>query len=167
MTTPFHIKTGQVLICNFDGYIAPEIEKTRPVVVISRSSTHNRKLCTIVPLSTTAPFPVEAWHIPVSNLQLPQWQSNAQVWAKCDLIYTVSFARLTSPYARENRQRAHQSVKIRPIDLDAIYVGVRAYLPQGPVAANPAPSPVALPPVQSVTAPPGIGLPTDPPTLNS
>ncbi|TAM88997.1 MAG: hypothetical protein EPN41_04700 [Candidimonas sp.] len=53
------LRTGEIVICNFDtGFRVPEMVKQRPVVVISKTSTHARGLCTVVPLSTTLPVPM-------------------------------------------------------------------------------------------------------------
>ena len=57
----FHPKPGTLLICDFDrGFKAPEMVKKRPVVVISpRRRKSTPQLCTVVPLSSSAPNPVE------------------------------------------------------------------------------------------------------------
>ncbi len=57
----FHPKPDTLLICDFDrGFKAPEMVKKRPVVVISpRRRKSTPQLCTVVPLSSSAPNPVE------------------------------------------------------------------------------------------------------------
>lgn len=133
-----YLKTGEVVICNFDtGFVVPEMVKSRPVVVISKSSTHGRGLCTVVPLSTTDPTKIEAWHVLLPNpllRVLPREHTFAQadvVWAKCDMLTTVAFSRITRPYDRRNGQRAYAPVKLGHDDLDAVFAGVRSYLPSG------------------------------------
>jgi len=126
----YNIKTGNVLICDFDrGFIPPEMVKVRPVVVISRASTHYRRLCTIVPLSTTPPNPIEAWHVPLVQHPLPYWSNDNQAWVKCDMIYTVSFDRLDRPHRKRGGKRIYLTEKVSVEDLAAIFNGVRAYLP--------------------------------------
>lgn len=49
-------KQSHVLKCDFKGFVAPEMIKVRPVVIISPSSRHGVRLCTVVPLSTTPPM---------------------------------------------------------------------------------------------------------------
>lgn len=50
----YHPKQGDVLLCDFTrGFVAPEMLKIRKVVVISPTATHSRKLCTVVPISST------------------------------------------------------------------------------------------------------------------
>jgi uncharacterized protein YifN (PemK superfamily) len=89
----FHPKAGAVLVCDFRGYIEPEIVKTRPVVVVSPNHMRRPGLVTVIPLSTTAPRPVEAYHHLLHGNPVPGSDAEA-VWAKCDLIATVSVERL-------------------------------------------------------------------------
>lgn len=93
MTLLFRPKPGCVLYCDFKGYIAPEMIKTRPVVVISPAHIARHDLVTVVPLSTTAPSPVEKYHYKLTGNPIPG-SSEPEVWAKCDMVATVSFERL-------------------------------------------------------------------------
>jgi uncharacterized protein YifN (PemK superfamily) len=93
MAITFFPRAGSVLVCDFSGYIAPEIVKTRPVVVISPNEGRRIGLITVIPLSTTAPLPVQQYHYRLHGNPIPG--SNIEtVWAKCDLVATVSLARL-------------------------------------------------------------------------
>ncbi|MBY8956624.1 hypothetical protein FHG55_01505 [Pseudomonas jessenii] len=83
-------KEGSVLICDFRGFEVPEMVKIRPVVVI-RKHRSNSLLVTVVPLSTTAPDCVLEHHLELaSHLQ----GASSTCWAKCDMVATVSLARL-------------------------------------------------------------------------
>jgi uncharacterized protein YifN (PemK superfamily) len=93
MPITFRPKPGQVLYCDFTGYIAPEIIKTRPVVIISPAHLARPSLVTVVPLSTTAPSPVEGHHYKLTGNPIPG-STAGEVWAKCDLVATVCFDRL-------------------------------------------------------------------------
>lgn len=63
-----HLKTGEIVICNFDtGFVPPEMVKARPALVFSKSSTLWRGLCSVVPFSTTPPDRIEPWHVLVKN----------------------------------------------------------------------------------------------------
>ncbi len=92
MALKFQPKPRMVLICDFRGFETPEMVKRRPVVVLA-SNAANDRLVTIVPLSTTVPRPRLAWH---HALRERVWPLSAGriLWAKCDLLYTVSTARL-------------------------------------------------------------------------
>lgn len=130
LRTNLYIKTGHVLICDFErGFVPPEMVKIRPVVVISRSSTHDNGLCTIVPLSTTPPPNVKPWHIQLKQDPTPHLNSGKQVWAKCDMLYTVSHGRLNKPHSKVAGKREYLTLKVSADDLNAILSGVRAYLP--------------------------------------
>lgn len=79
-------------MCDFAGYVVPEMVKVRPVVVIARNRK-NRHLVTVVPLSTTAPNALEDHHHQLSSNPLPG-KGLITCWAKCDMLATVSLARL-------------------------------------------------------------------------
>lgn len=91
MPINFHPKAGMVLMCDFGDCVSPEINKVRPVVVISPNNMRRPGLCTVVPLSTTAPVPVENYHYKLLSNPLG---GEADNWAKCDLVTTVSTKRL-------------------------------------------------------------------------
>lgn len=90
MPLRYQPKEGSVLICDFRGYEVPEMIKARPVVVIRKHRT-NSMLVTVVPLSTTAPDCLLDHHF-----ELPSHLQGARLrcWAKCDMVATVSLARL-------------------------------------------------------------------------
>lgn len=96
MPIGFHPKPGQVLICDYNtGFIIPEMVKRRPVIVISPRLRRRNDLCTVVPLSTTAPQVIEQYHLEVTlRPALPAPWSTEVMWVKCDMIATVSFKRL-------------------------------------------------------------------------
>jgi uncharacterized protein YifN (PemK superfamily) len=79
-------------MCDFHGYIRPEIIKIRPVIVLQRHPI-NSKLVTVVPLSTTAPQKIQRFQHQLLVNPLPDKQ-HITCWAKCDLTATVSLARL-------------------------------------------------------------------------
>lgn len=92
MALTIHPKAGMVVVCDFAGYQTPEIVKVRPVVVITPNHLPRPGLCTVVPLSTTAPDPVQPYHYKLIHSPFPH--DPAEVWAKCDLVASVSLARL-------------------------------------------------------------------------
>ena len=94
---PFQPKPGMLLMCDFDtGFKPPEMVKVRPVVVISPGRKRSRaRLCTVVPLSSAAPKPVESFHCRINPQSLPRTlRRRRDSWAKCDMLYTVSVDRL-------------------------------------------------------------------------
>ncbi|WP_155740060.1 type II toxin-antitoxin system PemK/MazF family toxin [Pandoraea pnomenusa] len=98
MPLPYHPKRGEVLVCDFStGFRAPEMVKIRPVIVMSSKESHSRRLCTVVPISTTSPKPVKSWHHNLLPFAIPGWECADPMWAKCDMVQTVSFDRLNKP----------------------------------------------------------------------
>jgi len=91
MALQFHPRRGCVLMCDFSGFKPPEMVKTRPVVVLSGERIG---VCTVVPLSATAPHPVKPWHHLLSAESLPESLRDEPAWAKCDMVTTVSLERL-------------------------------------------------------------------------
>jgi mRNA interferase MazF len=94
MALTFHPPTGTIVICNYGtGFVPPEMVKARPVVIVSPRFRRRADLCTVVPLSSTAPEPVEPYHHPLSAGTYPP-AAGRPMWAKCDMLATVSLARL-------------------------------------------------------------------------
>ena len=119
MALQFPPRLGTLWMCDFDtGFKAPEMTKVRPVVVVSpKRST----LCTIVPLSTTEPVPVEPFHHLMDRRSLPAKLATKDTWAKCDMLYTVSLARLS----RATKRGDPATFPVLEADLDAIRDCVR------------------------------------------
>ncbi|MCK8543809.1 type II toxin-antitoxin system PemK/MazF family toxin [Yersinia ruckeri] len=92
MALKFQPKTRNVVMCNFSGFVEPEMIKVRPVVIIARNR-YNNKLVTVVPLSTTKPVPARDCHHQLSVNPLPD-KANILCWAKCDMVSSVSIDRL-------------------------------------------------------------------------
>lgn len=130
MPLPYHPRRGEVLVCDFDsgGFTAPEMVKKRPVVVVSVKASHGRGLCSVVPFSTTEAVPPSSWHHPLPHVTVPGWQATGPIWAKCDMLATVSFARLNKPYLRLRSGRAYKTVVLADEDMAAIDACLRAYL---------------------------------------
>lgn len=129
MALPYFPRRGEVLVCDFDtGFQPPEMVKKRPVVVVSRKDSHNRKLCTVVPFSTTAPNPVHNWHHPLPHVQVPGLQAMNTMWAKCDMVVTVSFDRLNKPYVKTRHGRSFRELVLDNADMLAIDNCLRTYL---------------------------------------
>jgi uncharacterized protein YifN (PemK superfamily) len=95
MPITFHPHPGTVLKCDFfTGFQPPEMVKRRHVVVVSPRRRHHSGLCLVVPFSTVAPDPVEAFHhrIPVGAYSF--FHPRIDVWAKGDMLTCVGFRRL-------------------------------------------------------------------------
>ncbi|MGJ3264786.1 MAG: type II toxin-antitoxin system PemK/MazF family toxin [Salinarimonas sp.] len=90
----FQPRPGQILVCHFGlGFRPPEMIKTRPVLVISPKRRDNVKLCTVLPISSTAPEEVRPFHyrLPEGTLSASKY---AEAWIKGDMVATVAHHRL-------------------------------------------------------------------------
>ena len=95
MPIQFHPRPGQILMCNFDGFIEPEMVKKRPVLVVSAIKTR-ADLVTVVALSTTPPEPIQNYHMAINRNSMPQtgFFQESDTWVKGDMVYTLCFQRL-------------------------------------------------------------------------
>jgi uncharacterized protein YifN (PemK superfamily) len=111
---------GTILLCDFTGSVLPEMNKKRPVVLLSSVSS---QLCIIVPLSTTRPSHREKWHylLHTPDPLPPPYNAKAH-WVKCDMISTVSFARLSLPSLGKNAdgKRSYVIKNISDADMQQI-----------------------------------------------
>jgi uncharacterized protein YifN (PemK superfamily) len=123
MSLSFQPKPRSVVMCDFVGFIAPEMVKVRPVVVLSRHR-HNRNLVTVVPLSTTEPTRIEDHHHELSTNPLPD-KPHTSCWAKCDMVATVSLVRLDRYHIGRNQ---YVVPEVNAIDFMAIRAGVASAL---------------------------------------
>ena len=107
---------GTLWMCNFDtGFKPPEMVKVRPVVVISPRPESATGLCTVVPLSTTPPDPVQRFHYRMGRESLPAGKfQQSETWAKCDMLNTVSLNRLRRATKGERRLRFGCSMPTSP-----------------------------------------------------
>lgn len=120
MALRFHPEIGTIAICDFNGFIKPEMVKRRPVVIVSPRFRNRNGLCTVVPLSTTPPNPVMAYHYKLKlDEPLPSPYNSPFHWVKGDMLATVSFNRLYLPHTGKDAtgQRTYIIKVIEDIDL--------------------------------------------------
>ncbi|MFM9963762.1 MAG: type II toxin-antitoxin system PemK/MazF family toxin [Planctomycetaceae bacterium] len=121
MALTFHPRRGTVLMCDFTtGFQVPEMTKIRPVVVIS--GTISPGVCTVIPLSTTAPVPPQNWHHLLAPASLPAPFQAQPTWAKCDMVATVSLKRLDRVRIGKdsNGKRLYAAVRINSFDMASL-----------------------------------------------
>ncbi|MEX1152995.1 type II toxin-antitoxin system PemK/MazF family toxin [Parvibaculum sp.] len=86
-----------MVLCDYalGGFRKPEMIKKRPAVVISPRLPYRDSLCTVVPLSGTAPNnKIEYQRRIELEEALPHPFPLSVWWAKCDMLATVGFQRL-------------------------------------------------------------------------
>lgn len=99
MALHFQPSFGQILICDFPKEFAPpEMVKRRPVVCISPKFRNRYGIASVVPLSTTQPAHPAGFNVEVLLDQPigPEYPE-LRCWAKCDMLYTLSYSRLNAP----------------------------------------------------------------------
>lgn len=128
MSLSYPPRVGSVVICDFRGFTEPEMIKRREVVVVGQCR-HNKRLATIVPLSSTAPRFEESYHHRLSTNPRPFDDPEKVIWAKCDLIYTLSTERMDLHYSRSRKGgRQYVPVKLSSADLESVRQCVAAAL---------------------------------------
>lgn len=120
MPITFHPRPGTILVCDFRGFIAPEMIKLRPVVIITPHHIRRSGLYTVVPLSQTAPNPQEPYHVYFPHTPVPG--EHGPCWAKCDMVVSVSVDRLDR---KKITRGIYRVANIKPDELEAILDGVK------------------------------------------
>lgn len=127
MPIKYHPEAGAILVCDFRGFEAPEMQKKRPVVVVSPRLRHRTDLCTVVPLSTSAPQNVCQYHLELeTNPPLPAPYNSDKHWVKADMVYSVSFDRLSALFVGKDERgvRVYDFRVISEADLQRVRVAM-------------------------------------------
>ena|ERR1700677_2779434 len=91
MAITFVPDAGDVLMCDFTGFVAPEMTKIRRVVVLSpRSRRTFPDTYLVVPISKTPPATREAHQCEFSPGSYFFFDPVEAVWAKTDMVTCVS-----------------------------------------------------------------------------
>lgn len=62
------------------------------------------------------------------HLRVAGWQANGAIWAKCDMLATVSLDRLNKPYIKTRSGRNYITHSLSDVDMNAVLNCMRAYL---------------------------------------
>lgn len=108
-------------MCEFPScFREPEIVKKRPVIVMTKELKGRKNLCTVVPLSTTAPDPVREYHVKIAEAGLPKSLQSQHHWAKCDMLYTLCLDRLDRVQCGRDRTTGQRIYETGRINVDEI-----------------------------------------------
>ena len=119
----FHPAQGTILICDFGMLKTPEIVKRRPVIVVSPNFKNRDNVCTVVPLSKSAPNRVMPYHHKLFfDPLLPAPYINEFSWVLGDMLYTVSFERLKQFFLEKgtNGKRIYDNRVLKKTDIDDV-----------------------------------------------
>lgn len=124
MAIRFAPSCGDILICDFGaGFMPPEMVKRRPVLILSPRLRGREGLCTVAPLSTTPPQRPVAYQCAVTLPAAPPKPfSQTDLWAKADMLATVSFSRLDlfRSARQPNGRRNYLKMALPTADLEAV-----------------------------------------------
>lgn len=121
MAIKYPVAPGTIVLCDYSmgGFKEPEMVKRRPAIVISPRLRHRDHLCTVVPLSSKPGVADVDYVVELFIARpLPPPFENQMVWAKCDMLATVSFARLDLFRTQRNPAGKRQYITPRLPDAD-------------------------------------------------
>ena len=121
MPISFHPRAGQILVCDFKGFVPPEMVKVRPVIVVSPKLPHRAEIVTIVPISLTPPRHPLPFVVRLSKNYHPDEEDALPCWAKCDMLLNLSRDRLNGFKIGRRKWATPQA---SPEDLQAVREGV-------------------------------------------
>ncbi|WP_367277337.1 type II toxin-antitoxin system PemK/MazF family toxin [uncultured Roseobacter sp.] len=124
----FHPRAGQVLICDFKGFVKPEMVKSRPVIVVSPRLPHRSEIVAVVPISLTAPVHGLPFCVKLSKNYHPDEDDGLPCWAKCDMLMNIGLWRLEGFKIGRRKWATPQASSG---DLEAVRKGVLYGLGQG------------------------------------
>lgn len=96
MPLSYYPNPGEILLCDYRvNVVPPEMDKRRPIVIVTPRLRRRGELCGVVPLSTTKPQALENFHCMIElERPLPEPFDSPVMWAKCDMFSVVSRARI-------------------------------------------------------------------------
>ncbi|PNH98455.1 type II toxin-antitoxin system PemK/MazF family toxin [Vibrio diazotrophicus] len=138
MAIKYSPKVGQILLCDFDGMKEPEMIKRRPVLVIG-TKPNGHGLVTIACLSTTKPDVAMDYHLLLDDNHMPRnkFFERGNTWLKGDMIYTMSFERLSFvALGKENGRRQYFQNRLSRENMKKVYSCVLHGLHIGAIAEH-------------------------------
>jgi uncharacterized protein YifN (PemK superfamily) len=124
MPIQYPVGAGTILLCDYaTGFRPPEMVKRRPAIVISPRLPHRDGLCSVVPLSGTAPERDLAYQCRLElDAELPHPFPQRVWWVKADMLATVAFERLDLFRTERDQygKRKYLSPKVNPEQLAAV-----------------------------------------------
>jgi uncharacterized protein YifN (PemK superfamily) len=129
MALPYQPRAGTIVMCEFPAcFDAPEMLKTRAVIVVSPFLRGRRDLAAVVPLSHSAPGMPCSHHCIIPVRMLPKFMqaTGGDRWAKCDMLYTFSIRRLSPVEFGRSRSRGRQVYEYATLDASTLQAVRRA-----------------------------------------
>ncbi|MBU2604561.1 MAG: type II toxin-antitoxin system PemK/MazF family toxin [Alphaproteobacteria bacterium] len=117
MAIQFYPRAGQVLVCDFKGFVPPEMCKIRPVVIVSPKLPHRSEIVAVVPISTTPPTHGLPFCYKLSKNYHPQEPDDLPCWVKADMLLNIGINRLSG---FKVGRRKYALPALTPEDLQAV-----------------------------------------------
>ena len=134
MPLPFYPRAGQVLMCDFSGFQAPEMTKVRPVIVVSPRLPYRSEIVAIVPVSLTEPKHDLPFCYRLSKNYHPEEEDALPCWAKADMLMNVGMHRLAG---FKVGRRKWEFPQLNDVDLQRVREAVLHGLGLGKLIPNP------------------------------
>ncbi len=132
MPLMYHPRVGEILVCKYPSDMkAPEMVKSRPVVVVSPRLKRRSNLVTVVPLSSTEPKFIQDYHYEINITNpFPEPWNHCPCWAICDHPMTVSFDRVDLMRIGKDKggKRKYYQHKLDSDDVAGIKLALKAAL---------------------------------------
>jgi mRNA interferase MazF len=114
LTVITHPAPGTIVRVDLNqGFRPPEMVKRRPAIVISPPIPGRSFLCSVVPLSTSAPNPALPHHMQITlDPPLPAPYDTPTMWVKGDMVLTVAFHRLRLLFSSWNGGQRVYDVRV-------------------------------------------------------
>lgn len=94
MSIKFYPRAGAILMADLSDFEEPEMNKVRPVIVVSPRLPYRSEIVTFVPISTTPPRHELPFVVRLSRNYNPLEALEIPTWAKCDMLLNLSMKRL-------------------------------------------------------------------------
>ena len=121
MPISFYPRAGQILVCDLNEFKEPEMNKVRPVMVISPRLKNRGDIVGFVPISTTPPRYPQPFHVRLSKNYHPLEDDEYPCWAKCDMLLNLDRSRLSG---FKVGRRKYELPQASGEDLTAVRIGI-------------------------------------------
>ncbi|TIS78161.1 MAG: type II toxin-antitoxin system PemK/MazF family toxin [Mesorhizobium sp.] len=129
MAIRFPVGPKTLVLCDYamGGFREPEMVKRRPAIVVSPRLPYRDDLCSVVPMSLTAPTRDVPYVVKLDFSEpLPAPFDSVVGWVKCDMVAAVSFERLDLfRTGRDNDgKRKYLTIKVSDQDFERVKNGI-------------------------------------------
>lgn len=121
MPLKFYPRQGAILMADLSDFNEPEMNKVRPIIVVSPRLPYRSEIVSFVPISTTPPKHALPFVVKLSRNYNPLEAATVATWAKCDMLLNLSMARLNGFKVGRRRWVLPEA---SPDDLEAVRQGI-------------------------------------------